>query len=161
MAKKIQKISPFLWFDTQAEEAANLYVSLFKNSKITGVVRYEHDLPRMPPKGSVMTVNFELEGLQFTALNGGPMFKFNESISLVVHCDSQEEIDHFWEKLSEGGEESRCGWLKDKFGLSWQIVPSTLGDLMQGDPKKSKQVMEALLQMDKLDIKALQDAYAR
>src|SRR5713101_908154 len=132
----MQKITPFLWYANQAEEAMNFYVSVFKNSKVLGLTRYGDDGPG--PKGSVMTAAFELEGQKFTALNGGPQFKFNESVSFVVNCEKQEEIDYFWEKLSsDGGQEVQCGWLKDKFGLSWQIVPTVLPELLQsGDPKK-------------------------
>jgi predicted 3-demethylubiquinone-9 3-methyltransferase (glyoxalase superfamily) len=154
----MQKITPFLWFDDKAEEAMNFYVSIFKNSKIGSVARYGEAGPG--PKGTVMTAVFELNGQEFIALNGGPHFKFTEAISFVVNCETQEEVDEFWEKLSEGGEKSRCGWLKDKYGLSWQVVPNVLGKLMQDkDPEKSKRVMEAMLQMDKLDIKTLKQAY--
>jgi len=157
----MQKITPFLWFDDKAEEAANFYVSLFKNSKINGITRYDEEGSKAAgrPKGTVMTVEFQLEGQEFTALNGGPHFKFTEAVSFVVNCETQEEIDKFWEKLSEGGEKSRCGWLKDKYGLSWQIVPTVLAELfLQKDAEKSKRVMKAMLQMDKLDIKALKQA---
>ena len=154
----MRKITPFLWFDSQAEEAANLYVSIFKNSRILSVTRYGDAGPL--PKGSVMTVSFELDGEPFVALNGGPVFKFTEAISFFVNCESQEEVDHFWEKLSVGGKESRCGWLKDKFGLSWQIVPTALPRMLQDpDAAKSKRVMEAMLKMSKLDIGLLQRAY--
>jgi len=154
----MQKITTFLWFDDQAEEAANLYTSIFKNSKIMGVSRYGEAGPG--PAGQVMTVNFQIEGQEFTALNGGPEFKFTEAISLVVNCETQAEVDHYWEKLSAGGEESQCGWLKDKFGLSWQIVPTALGELLGGpDPVKAQRAMQAMLQMRKLDIAALQRAY--
>jgi len=154
----MQKITPFLWFDSQAEEAATFYTSLFKNSKITGVGRYGEAGPG--PKGAVMMVNFELDGQSFMALNGGPVFKFTPAISLFVNCETQAEVDELWEKLSAGGEKSRCGWLTDKFGLSWQIIPTILGKLM-GDPdrKKAGQVMKAMLQMDKIDIKRLEEAY--
>lgn len=156
MAK--QKITPFLWFNDNAEEAINFYTSIFKNSKIGSVARYGEAGPG--PKGSVMTATFQLEGQEFIALNGGPHFKFTEAISFVVDCETQEEVDRFWEKLSAGGEKSRCGWLKDKFGLSWQIVPDVLGKLMQDkDPEKSKRVMQAMLKMDKLIIADLQKAY--
>ena len=155
----MQKITPFLWFDTQAEEAAKFYISIFRNSKITGTTRYGEAGPG--PKGSVMTVTFNLDGQDFVALNGGPQFKFTEAVSLVVNCETQQEVDEFWEKLSAGGEKSQCGWLKDKFGLSWQIVPTVLGQLLQDkDPAKSRRVMEAMLQMDKLDIKKLKQAHA-
>ena len=154
----MQKITPFLWFDNNAEEAVNLYVSVFRNSKIVGVTRYPEGSPG--PAGTVMTVDFELEGQEFVALNGGPHFKFTEAISFVVNCETQEEVDKFWEKLLEGGEESQCGWLKDKYGLSWQIVPTVLIEMLQDkDPAKSKRVMEAMLQMKKIDIAALKRAY--
>ena len=155
------KITPFLWFDSQAEEAANFYVSIFKNSKVGEVSRYGESGPG--PKGSAMTVAFELDGQKFTALNGGPVFKFTEAISLVVNCENQEEIDYFWEKLSsEGGQEVQCGWLKDKYGLSWQIVPTILPELVKSDdPKKSERVMKALMQMKKLDIGKLKEAAAQ
>jgi len=153
----MQKITPFLWFDNNAEEAANFYVSVFKNSKILTVSRYGDAGPG--PKGAVMVVNFQLEGQQFTALNGGPVFKFSEAFSFVVSCETQQEIDHYWNKLTaNGGQESQCGWLKDKFGLSWQIVPTALGKLMRGDPKKANRVMQAVLQMNKLDIATLEEA---
>ena len=152
-----QKITPFLWFDNKAEEAAQFYVSLFKNSKIGAVSRYGDAGPG--PKGTAMVVTFQLEGQEFMALNGGPHFKFTEAISLFVHCETQEEVDYFWEKLSEGGQKSQCGWLKDRYGLSWQIVPTALGKLLSGpDPEKSKRVMQAMLQMQKLDIKRLEQA---
>jgi len=154
----MQKITPFLWFDNNAEQAMNFYVSIFKNSKVVSVSRYGEAGPG--PKGTLMTATFQLEGQEFMALNGGPHFKFTEAISLFVNCETQEEVDEFWEKLSEGGVESRCGWLKDKYGLSWQIVPTVLGEMMQDkDPENSKRVMEAMLQMDKIDIKALKQAY--
>ncbi|MGH6892404.1 MAG: VOC family protein [Dongiaceae bacterium] len=154
----MQKISPFLWFDSQAEEAANFYVSIFKNSKIGKVVRYGDAGPG--PKGSVMTISFELEGQQFSALNGGPHFKFTEAISFVVDCKTQEEVDELWSKLSAGGQPSQCAWLKDKFGLSWQIVPTVLVELLSDpDPQKSKRVMEAMMQMTKIDIAKLRQAY--
>jgi predicted 3-demethylubiquinone-9 3-methyltransferase (glyoxalase superfamily) len=152
-----QKITPFLWFDKQAEEAAQFYVSIFKNSKILNVSRYGDAGPG--PKGSVMVVHFQLAGQQFTALNGGPLFKFSEAFSFVVNCENQKEIDEYWSKLtSGGGQESMCGWLKDKFGFSWQIVPAALSKLIEKDPKKSDRVMQALLQMKKLDIAKLQAA---
>lgn len=154
----MQKISPFLWFDNQAEDAMNFYISIFKNSKVLNISRYGDAGPG--PKGTVMVTRFLLDGQEFTAINGGPIFKFTEAISFVVNCTTQEEVDHFWEKLSEGGNTSRCGWLKDKYGLSWQIVPETLGKLMSDpDPAKSGRVMQAMLQMTKLDIKTLQEAY--
>jgi predicted 3-demethylubiquinone-9 3-methyltransferase (glyoxalase superfamily) len=160
----MQKITPFLWFDDQAEEAAKFYTSIFKNSKVGKITRYGESAEKAAgrPAGSVMTVEFELEGQKFTALNGGPVFKFNESISFVVNCDTQEEVDSFWEKLSaDGGQESQCGWLRDKFGVSWQVVPRDLINMLQDkDPNKSERVMKAMLQMQKLDIKTLEDAHA-
>jgi predicted 3-demethylubiquinone-9 3-methyltransferase (glyoxalase superfamily) len=153
-----QKITPFLWFDNQAEEAANLYVSIFKNSRVTGVNRYGEAGPG--PADTAMTVSFELEGQEFTALNGGPEYKFTEAISFFVNCETQEEVDTLWEKLSAGGEQGPCGWLKDKYGVSWQIVPTVLGELLGApDPVKSQRVMQAMLQMKKLDIKTLERAY--
>lgn len=152
-----QKITTFLWFDNNAEEAVNFYTSIFQNSEIISVSRYGEGGPG--PSGSVMGMTFRLDGQEFMALNGGPHFKFTEAISLFIKCDSQQEIDRLWEKLSEGGAKSRCGWLKDKFGLSWQVVPSNLNELLQSrDPEKSKRVMQALMQMDKLDIQKLKDA---
>ena len=154
----MQKISPFLWFDNNAEEAVNFYTSIFKNSKIVSVSRYGDAGPG--PKGQVMVINFELDGQEFLALNGGPQFKFTEAISLVVNCKNQEEVDRFWDKLSEGGQKVQCGWLKDKFGLSWQVVPTILGELMQDkDPKKADRVMKAMLKMVKIDIAGLKRAY--
>jgi len=154
----MQKITPFLWFDNQAEEAMNFYVSVFKNSKRGRISRYGEAGPG--PKGTVMVATFQLEGQEFIALNGGPHFKFTEAISLVVNCETQDEVDAFWEKLSEGGSKGQCGWLKDKYGLSWQIVPTALGQLMSDpDPEKSKRVMQAMLQMTKIDIKKLKQAY--
>jgi predicted 3-demethylubiquinone-9 3-methyltransferase (glyoxalase superfamily) len=154
----MEKITPFLWFDSNAEEAANYYVSLFKNSKILGMSRYGDSGPG--PKGSVLTVQFQLEGKEFTALNGGPTFKFTEAISLVVKCKDQEEIDTFWEKLSAGGEKSQCGWLKDKYGLSWQIVPAELSDmLMDQDVQRTDRVMKEILTMTKLDLARMKQAY--
>ena len=154
----MQKITPFLWYNDNAEEAMNFYISIFKNSKVMSVARYGDAGPG--PKGTVMTAVFQLEGQEFIALNGGPQFTFTEAISFVVNCETQEEVDAFWEKLSEGGEKSRCGWLKDKFGLSWQIVPTVLGEMMEDeDAERSKRVMEAMLQMDKLDIQRLKQAY--
>jgi predicted 3-demethylubiquinone-9 3-methyltransferase (glyoxalase superfamily) len=153
-----QKITPFLWFDNNAEEAVSFYTSIFKNSKISTVVRYGEAGPG--PKGSVMTIAFELDGVKFTALNGGPVFKFTEAISLVVNCDTQQEVDEFWTRLTEGGQEVQCGWLKDKFGLSWQIVPTAMVTLLQDpDPAKSKRVMTAMFQMKKLDLAVLKTAY--
>jgi len=158
----MQKITTCLWFDNQAEEAVNFYTSVFKNSKIGGSARYDEAVAKASgrPKGSVMTMTFELEGREFMTINGGPLFKFNEAISLVVNCKDQEEVDYYWDKLtSGGGQESMCGWLKDKFGLSWQIVPAELGKLMQSkEPGKPQRVMAALLKMKKLDIDALMNA---
>lgn len=154
----IPKISPFLWFDNNAEEAIDYYTSIFKNSKRFDVSRYGEGGPG--PAGSVMVAAFELEGQWFTALNGGPLFKFNEAVSFVVNCDSQDEIDEYWEKLSAGGEPGQCGWLKDRFGLSWQIVPTILPELMQTrDAEKTRRVMAALMQMTKLEIDGLQRAF--
>jgi predicted 3-demethylubiquinone-9 3-methyltransferase (glyoxalase superfamily) len=154
----MQKITPFLWFDTEAEEAARFYVSVFKNSRIGTVARYGEAGPG--PKGSVMTVAFELDGQHFTALNGGKQFKINEAVSFVVRCADQEEVDALWEKLSEGGEKRSCGWLEDRFGVSWQIVPAVMIELISDpDPAKSRRVMEAMLQMTKLDIAKLQQAH--
>ncbi|MEP6913589.1 MAG: VOC family protein [bacterium] len=158
----MQTITPFLWFDDKAEEAVNFYVSIFKNSKIGSVSRYGEAGAKAAgrPEGSVMVATFQLEGQEFVALNGGPHFKFTEAISFVVNCQNQEEVDEFWEKLSAGGQESQCGWLKDKFGLSWQIVPTVLGQMMQDkDPEKSGRVMKAMLQMKKIDIRTLRQAY--
>ena len=154
-----QKITTFLWFDNSAEEAMNFYVSIFKNSKILGVTRCGDAGPG--PKGTVLVGTFQLEGQQFTALNGGPLFKFTEAISLLVNCDTQEEVDDLWSKLTAGGgAPSQCGWLKDKFGLSWQIIPSALMEMMSDkDPAKSSRVMEALLPMTKIDINKLKQAY--
>ena len=154
----MQKISPFLWYNDNAEEAVNFYTSIFKNSKILAVARYGEGGPG--PNGSVMTINFQIEGQEFIALNGGPHFKFNEAISFSVDCETQEEVDELWEKLSEGGQKSQCGWLKDKYGLSWQVNPRILGELLSDkDPEKAKRVMEAMLQMEKIDIKTLKQAY--
>jgi predicted 3-demethylubiquinone-9 3-methyltransferase (glyoxalase superfamily) len=150
----MQKIATFLWFDTQAEEAAKHYVSIFKNSKIQDVTRYGEAGPG--PKGTVLTAKFQLDGQEFVALNGGPRFKFTEAISLVVNCETQEEVDRMWDRLCEGGQPSQCGWLKDKFGLSWQVVPIGLGKMLQDGGNR---VMEALLQMQKLDIARLKQAY--
>jgi predicted 3-demethylubiquinone-9 3-methyltransferase (glyoxalase superfamily) len=157
-AKGIQKITPFLWVDDQAEEAMNFYVSVFKNSKVLGVTHYGDAGPG--PKGTVMTARFELDGQEFVALNGGPQFNFTEAISFVVNCETQEEVDYFWDRLSEGGEKSRCGWLKDKFGLSWQIVPAALVEMLQdSDTEKSQRVLKAMLQMDKISVQDLKEAY--
>ena len=154
----MQKITPFLWFDDQAEEAMNFYVSIFKNSKVISTTRYGDEGPG--PTGAVMTATFQLDGQEFIALNGGPEFKFTEAISFFVNCETQEEVDGLWDKLSEGGEEGRCGWLKDKYGLSWQIVPTVLGELLNDtDPAKSQRVMKAMLQMNKIDIAGLKRAY--
>lgn len=154
----MQKITPFLWFDDEAEEAANFYVSIFRNSKIGTISRYGEGAPG--PKGKVMVVPFQLDGQDFLALNGGPVFKFTEAISFVVNCDTQAEIDEKWEKLSAGGEKSRCGWLKDKYGLSWQIVPTALGELMsRASPEQSQRMMQAVMQMDKIDVQRLKRAY--
>jgi predicted 3-demethylubiquinone-9 3-methyltransferase (glyoxalase superfamily) len=151
------KITPFLWFDNQAEEAMNFYTSIFKNSKAGKVVRYGDAGPG--PKGSVMVASFELDGVPFTALNGGPMFKFTEAVSFVIDCKDQQEVDHYWEKLSAGGKLGDCGWLKDKFGLSWQIVPSALPRLLSDpDAKKAGRVMQAMMQMKKIDIAKLEQA---
>jgi predicted 3-demethylubiquinone-9 3-methyltransferase (glyoxalase superfamily) len=156
----MQKITPFLWFNDNAEEAANLYVSIFKNSKITSINRYGDAGPG--PQGSVMIVTFQLEGQEFIALNGGPQFQFTPSISLYVNCETQEEVDQLWEKLSAGGRKDRCGWLQDKYGLSWQVIPTALQKLMSDpDPKKASGVMQAMMQMDKIDIKRLQEAHDR
>ena len=156
----MQKITTFLWFDNQAEEAANFYASVFKNSKITTVARYGDAGPG--PSGSVMIVKFQLDGQEFIALNGGPIFKFTPAVSLYVDCESQQEVDQLWDRLSDGGRKDRCGWLQDRYGLSWQIVPKALQQLMSDpDPKKSQSVMKAMLQMDKIDINKLQEAHDR
>ncbi len=156
----MQKIVPFLWFDGKAEEAANFYVSVFKSSKVVRVTRYGEGGPG--PKGSVMSVTFQLAGQEFYALNGGPQFSFTPAISLFVNCETQAEVDKLWEQLSAGGSKDRCGWLTDKYGLSWQIIPTALGKML-GDtnPKKSASAMKAMLQMDKIDIKKLQEAFDR
>ena len=159
---RTQKITTFLWFDGQAEEAAQFYVSIFKESRIVGVTRYDEAASKAAgrPEGSVMTVEFELDGQRFTALNGGPHFKFTEAISLVVHCENQKEVDHFWEKLSAGGQEVECGWLKDRYGLSWQVVPDVMLEMLQSkDAEKSKRAVATMLKMKKLDIAALKQAY--
>ena len=154
----MQKITPFLWFDGRAEEAMQFYTAIFKNAKVGDVTRYGEAGPG--PKGSVMTATFELEGQQFVALNGGPSFTFTPAVSFFVSCETQEEVDHYWGRLSEGGETNRCGWLKDKFGLSWQIVPSVLLRFLQDkDAEKSRRVMEAMLKMTKLDIGLLTQAH--
>ncbi len=153
----MQKITPFLWFNGQAEEAANFYTSVFKNSKIVSVTRCGEGGPG--PRGSVMSVTFQLEGQQFMALNAGPQFSFTPAISFFVNCQTQAEVDELWDRLSAGGKKERCGWLKDKFGLSWQIIPAALGELLgDKDPEKSKRAMQAMLQMDKIDIAKLQHA---
>ena len=155
----MQKIVPFLWFDNQAEEAMNHYISIFPDSKVVSVSRYGDAGPG--PKGTVMVANFQLAGQEFMALNGGPEFKFTEAISLLVNCATQEEVDELWQKLSEGGERGPCGWLKDKYGVSWQIIPTALGEMLQDpDAEKSNRVMQAMLQMGKIDIAALRRAYA-
>ena len=154
----MQKINPFLWFNDQAEDAASFYVSLFKNSKILNVARYGEAGPG--PKGTAMSVTFELAGQKFIALNGGPLFTFTEAVSFLINCETQQEVDELWEKLSAHGKTSRCGWLKDKYGLSWQVIPTALGKMLQDkDPKKSQRVMQAMLQMDKIDIARLKQAY--
>jgi len=156
--KVAQKITPFLWFDGKAEEAANFYVSVFRNSKVLSVTRYGEAGPG--PKGSVMSAVFQLEGQEFYALNGGPQFKFSPAISMFVNCETQQEVDELWEKLSAGGKTNRCGWLDDKFGLTWQIIPTILGRLLQDkDAAKANRVMKAMMQMDKIDIVRLQQAY--
>jgi predicted 3-demethylubiquinone-9 3-methyltransferase (glyoxalase superfamily) len=156
----MQKITPFLWFHDKAEEAMNFYVSIFKNSKVGRVTRYGDAGP--VPKGTVMSATFQLEGQEFFALNGGPTFTFNPAISFLVNCESQEEVDELWEKLSAGGETQRCGWLKDKYGLSWQIIPSALGRMLHDkDPAKASRVMQAMMQMGKIEIKGLEQAYSR
>jgi len=154
----MQKITPFLWFDGNAEEAVNFYTSTLKNSRIVNMSRYGDGAPA--PKGTVMSATFILEGQEFMALNGGPMFTFSPAISFFVKCETQEEIDMLWEKLSAGGKKERCGWLKDKFGVSWQIIPPVLGEMLQDkDPQRAQRVMQAMMQMDKIDIKKLKQAY--
>ena len=161
----MQKITPFLWFDDQAEEAVKFYTSIFKNSKVGRILRYGEEAAKVSqtgrPVGSVLTIEFEIEEQKFTALNGGPAFKFNESISFVVNCDTQKEVDYFWGKLTaDGGQESQCGWLKDKFGVSWQVVPRALIEMLRDkDSEKSERVMKAMLQMQKINIKTLEEAY--
>jgi predicted 3-demethylubiquinone-9 3-methyltransferase (glyoxalase superfamily) len=156
----MNKITPCLWFDDQAEEAARFYTSIFKNSRIVTVARCGDGGPR--PKGSVLTVLFQLDGQEFLALNGGPVFKFTEAVSFIVNCDTQQELDDMWEKLSAGGKEVECGWVKDRFGLSWQVVPTVLSKMMSDpDPARSARVLQALLQMKKLDIKGLEAAYGK
>ncbi len=158
----MQKITPCLWFDDNAEEAVNFYVSIFKHSRIVNVARYGEAGAKASgrPKGTVMTIIFQLGGQEFMALNGGPVFKFTEAISFIVNCETQKDVDEFWEKLSEGGEKGVCGWLKDKYGVSWQIVPTVLGEMLQDkNAEKSEGVMKAMLQMKKIDIRALKQAY--
>jgi predicted 3-demethylubiquinone-9 3-methyltransferase (glyoxalase superfamily) len=158
----VQKITPFLWFNNKAEEAANFYVSIFKNSKIGSIARYGKEGADVSgrPKGSVMVVTFQLYGQEFIALNGGPQFTFSPAISFVVNCETQQEIDELWEKLSEGGATQQCGWLQDKYGVSWQIVPTILGEMIQDkDEEKSERVMKAMLQMVKIDIQGLKKAF--
>jgi predicted 3-demethylubiquinone-9 3-methyltransferase (glyoxalase superfamily) len=158
----IQKVTPFLWFDSKAEEAVKFYTSIFKNSKILGITRYDEAGSEASgrPKGSVMTVAFQIEGQNFTALNGRPVFKFSPAISFVINCNNQEEIDHFWSRLSKGGKPNQCGWLEDKYGVTWQIVPTVLGKMLQDkDKKKVSRVTEALLKMKKFDIATLKRAY--
>lgn len=158
----MQRIGLCLWFEDQAEEAARFYVSIFKNSRIGTIARYDEEAARASgrPKRSVMTVTFELDGQELMALNGGPVFKFTEAISLVVNCETQDEVDHFWERLSAGGQEVQCGWLKDRFGVSWQVVPTALPEMLRDEePEKARRVMAALLKMKKLDLDALRRAY--
>ena len=158
----MQKITPFLWFDDKAEEAVNFYVSIFKNSKIGSIARYGEAGAEVSgrQKGTVMTVTFQLDGQEFVALNGGPIFNFSPAISFVVNCETQEEVDRLWERLSEGGEREQCGWLKDKYGVSWQVVPTVLGEMLQDkDAERSERVMKAMLQMNKIDIEGLKKAY--
>lgn len=156
----MQKITPCLWFDGNAEEAMNFYASIFKDAKVGRITRYGEAGPG--PKGTVMSTTFRLNGQEFMALNGGPQFTFSPAISFFVNCETQEEVDELWEKLSEGGEKQRCGWLRDKYGVSWQIIPSALGEMLQDeDAEKSKRVMNAMLEMDRIDIKSLTQAYER
>jgi predicted 3-demethylubiquinone-9 3-methyltransferase (glyoxalase superfamily) len=160
----MQKITPHLWFDHQAEEAANFYVSIFKNSRIGTITRYGEEGAKVSGKamGTVLTVAFQIEGQEFVALNGGPVFAFSPAISFLVNCETQQEIDELWDKLSEGGEKVQCGWLKDRYGLSWQIVPTALGEMLQDqDGERSERVMKALLQMVKIDIEGLKQAYSQ
>ncbi len=157
---EMQKIVPNLWFDTESEDAANFYTSIFENSEVLRVMHYGEAGPR--PAGMVLTVTFRLEGQEFTALNGGPEFKFNEAISLLVNCETQEEVDRLWDRLSEGGEKGPCGWLKDKFGVSWQIAPTVLDEMLQDeDADRANRVMKAMLQMGKIEIDTLEKAYAQ
>ena len=160
----MQKLTPCLWFDDKAEEAANLYASIFKNSKVKGITHYGDAGAGASgrPKGTVMTVSFQLDGHEFLALNGGPVFTFSPAISFIVNCKTQKEVDELWENLSDGGTTNQCGWLQDKYGVSWQIVPTVLGEMMQDkDTGKSERVMKALMQMHKIDIKTLEQAYAQ
>ena len=160
----MQKISPFLWFDNQAEQAANFYVSIFKNSKILGINRYGKAGSEVSGRkeGSVMTVAFSLDGQDFTALNGGPVFSFSQAISFVIDCKDQQEVDYFWEKLSKGGQQQPCGWLIDKYGVAWQVVPSSLEKMITGkEPKKAESAMRSMLQMKKIDIKKIEKAYGQ
>jgi len=160
----LQKITPCLWFDDKAEEAVKFYTSIFKNSKIMHIGRYGEEGAKVSerPKGTVMVAAFQLDGQEFVALNGGPIFTFTPAISFVVNCGTQEEVDMFWEKLSKGGETSQCGWLKDKYGVSWQIVPTILGEMLtDADPIKSERVMKAMLQMEKIDIRSLKKAFGK
>jgi predicted 3-demethylubiquinone-9 3-methyltransferase (glyoxalase superfamily) len=164
MNNKIKKITTNLWFDTQGEDAAMYYTSIFNNSKIRRITRYGNEGYELHgrPEGTVMTVEFQLEGQEFVALNGGPQYKFTEAISFIVNCETQEEVDYYWEKLSEGGDERAqvCGWLKDKYGVSWQIIPTALTEMLRDpDPEKSERVMKAMLQMKKMDIKSLKQAF--
>ena len=165
--KNVQKITPFLWFEGQAEDAVKFYTSIFKGSKIGRILRYGEETAKVSasgqPVGSVLTIEFEIEGQKFVALNGGRQFKFNESVSFVINCETQEEVDYFWGRLTaDGGEESACGWLKDKFGVSWQVTPTVLIDLLhEKDAAKAERVMHAMLQMKKIDIKTLKEAYER
>jgi len=153
----MKKITPFLWFDNNAEEAVNFYLSIFKNSKIKSLLRYGKDAPM--PEGTVLTVSFEIDGREYVALNGGPMYKFTPAFSLAVECENQEEIDYYWEKLTDGGKPIQCGWLEDKFGLTWQVAPHNISDLlMTKDPEKNRRVMDAMMKMIKLDIKTLEEA---
>ena len=159
----MQKITPFLWFDDQAEDAVKFYTTVFENSKVGRILRYGEEAAKASsrPTGSVLTIEFEIEGQKFVALNGGPQFRFNESVSFVVNCETQKEVDYFWEKLTaDGGEESQCGWLKDKFGLWWQVTPTVLIDMLHDkDPEKAERVMKAMLQMQKIEIPKLKAAY--
>ena len=154
----MQKITPYLWFDNQAEEAANFYTSLFKNSKILNVTHYGENMPL--PAGTALTISFQLDGQEFVVLNGGPQFKFTEAISLFVNCETQEEVDALWAKFTAGGEESMCGWLKDKYGLSWQIIPAGLGDLISGpDAERSARAVQCMFTMKKIDLAKIRQAY--